>query len=444
MPKWFTNNPIHHLSQSPRSIRRNTVFLVIILCGFLLQYFLNVVLARLLSAEAYGDAAIVLKAISVAVPVILLGTSQSVFIIVPELMKHRLSSYFHGFLRWDLRIFIRACIIVATVGFLLLIVMYLLEQTPYAPKEAYHPVFFAIWLLPLAALNLFLANLMQAMNYYISSLITSYGFFAIAALFSILSLWWFDNITIYHVLIILGISYFVVIALQISTLRQELIQYVRQTKPRFTRNLWRKMSFDMMWDSLLLVGLHTLDLIMLELLGAREFEVGIFAAILVITNFLLVVSQSSEIYFLNKIRVLVKESRFKDLQHLLNDTHKFQIPLVTVTLLFVIFFGKHLLSHFNALFVLGYPELVVVAIGQAILSYFILSPSVLLYSGLDSHMLKVKLFTILLAIVMNSILIPHYQMMGAAISFICARAYLTIHTAVLVRAKFGIRALWLV
>lgn len=427
------------ISNSTNALKRNSLFLLLIVGGYVLQYGVNLLLARNLSTEAYGDISVVLRTLVLLIPIMLLGTGQSLFLFVPELRKYKQIAHLHGLLRWDMSILLRSSLVVSCLAFVVLVVDIALEHFGVKTMYDYHPVIYALWLLPLAAFNLFLANLCRSFDNYVFSIVSSYGMLIIAAALFSLVVVFFDNISAYHILVILGLGYFSVIMLQLLYFRKDWQTVIKPVSPQYKKPVWRKLSLELMLDNIFFLAVNTLDLLLLELLGSREHEVALFSVVLVIIAFLRMLSDASEPFFLNKVQLAVKEARKQELQALLDDNHRFQIPLVSLTMVGLIVFAPYLLSHFGSGYRQAYGILVVMAIAEALLGYAVLVPALLTYSGNDRKLFKVKLISIAMLLVISGLLIPWIHIWGAVVSYISVRVFFVIGSSIIARRHLGIR-----
>ncbi|GAB5410981.1 MAG: hypothetical protein ChlgKO_00950 [Chlamydiales bacterium] len=445
--KTYLKKDLHLITQI---FRDHLVILLLIMLSYFATYGLNLYLANLLKPQLYGNISIVFQLLLFTMPFALLGTELS--------MMHFLPKYFHdheyplasGFIRWNFRLFAIISLVVLAVGGILLSVSLMLEGIGLAKLTEYNVILYSFWLIPLFALIVLLATLLQTMGRFY--LATSFRGFALSFMI-LLTVYLFLHVfetswvggyrkTI-SLILCLAISYLVIIGLEIYFLRKTLPKKIYKVKPHYQTKHWTQYSVEMLGSFLGYTALSALEILLLQLFGANKVDVGHFASVLVISSSMMVLALAVDMFVNPLISSLVHKNRLH-LQSVLDIVNLFKLIPATLLLLVIVFFGQSLLSHFGKSFEGAYPALLVLAVGYFYGLTLNSAVPLLLYSGHHRLNFKLSLVQFAFIVITSAILIPMYALEGAAISLSLTIIFAGTMRLFFVRKYLDIKLLFLV
>jgi len=198
----------------------------------------------------------------------------------------------------------------------------------------------------------------------------------------------------------------------------------------------------MMKGSLVYTGLGVIDIVMLEILGNKEFQVGQFSAVVTIAGFLLLFNEAINLIFAPLVHSYKDD--VKKFQHMLNKGSTIKIIPTVLLYLVMIFFGKNLLGYFGPEYVESYIPLVIIATANFL--YTILGfPGILLfYTEHLNKYVSTAIIQLTVVMVLDFLLIPRYQLMGAVIAFAAAEFVTIVLNTYHVRRLMGLRVFYVV
>lgn len=412
-------------------LKNNSAILLITTVGFFLNYSLNVYLARTFSPEVYGDFFITMRILIIVLPLSLLGTSSA---------SNRFLSQYHtkdlprflGFYRWTLTIFKISTLSVWIIAVLMLISVIVLTDYKITVFEDYHLATFAFWIVPLIALSTLQSAFLQSIQSYKKSIILSllYPVVMITGLFLLHYL--IPTLNYFHLLVLVGLSYMVIILAQRLYITKNIKKIVTEAKPDFSpKKQWLRISLGMMLNSFIGLCLANVYLLMLELVGHNENEIGYFSAIFTISGILMIIGASVN-YIINPlISPLLDQKKMSELFKLLLKAFYIELILGSIVLTILILFGRQLLGHFGSVYVAFYPEMLIVSCVMFIYILIGVAGSLLLYSDRQAILNWIFAGELVFAITLCLLLIPKYELMGAILSMTISLTLSCITTALI-------------
>lgn len=423
-------------------IRSNMTLILILILSYALLYIFNVLLARNLSTALYGDFSIIIYAINFVIPFSIIGAGTSLLYYLP--LYHSQSNYglFLGFIKWIKTIFFRSSVILVVFGFILAVVSFSFKK--YIPAKFYelHPIVFSIWLVPLAALTLILSGMLQSLKRLYSSVIPSkIIYYALVSLLIICFSLFYKNINAYQVILSIGIAYMATIAVLGGIIVRSFPKYILKVKPIYKKKLWYKVSIKMTMNTIVYAGIYIIDLVMLEILGKHESDVGMLAAILVIIGLINMISLAIGVAVKPIISPLLHQNDFLKLQHLVNVMMYVKMTLALILYAVIVVFGKSILNFFQPSFVNAYGPLVIASTGMFIKIMGDIANNLLLYGNHPILSATIALIQIFIVILLDIILIPIYHIVGATWGLFFGFLISTLLNIYFANRRTGIRAL---
>lgn len=432
--------------QWKRLVEASYVTMAVIVVSFLARYGVNILLANHLKVEAYGDYAAMINVVFFAGTMLLLGSDEAALRFIPEYVYKRDWTRVSGYIKHHLKLILLLSVVVVTFMFLIATVLYLLSRAGINTFFDYHPILFAIWFAPMFALVVFQAKLLRSLHKVAWSLLTfkilpyllmAFGIFLFTAEGSVL--------TMYQALMVYGTGLFVVVVAQFILLLAALPYEVDFSKAEYQKRKWFAVSTAIMFASLIFAGVTTIDLLLLEMLGPNEAQVGILAAVLTISSGVLTMPLALNAVIAQRVRVLVRRQNHAYLQKYANICNYIIAPPIILVAIAIIVCGKALLGHFGHAFISGYDVLVVVIIilgGLSMLTAF--GRPLLQYSGRHKQLVYANVVALIVMVIVDIVAMPFYGIYGAVLSMILSRLIVAVWVLWASRKLLHIRSFLLI
>ncbi len=394
-------------------IKSTIVNIVLLIIGYLIDYFLNVLLARVLSIAEYGDLSLILRFMQFCIPFILIGTSISVKRFLPIYINEKDKEHFTGFLRWNKRVIFITSMVLFVLAMLFAIISIVLDKNGIKRFDSWHPLIFALWLIPLLAIMNYLSSVFTSLQKYVLSYVPVNilnSIFYIILIF--IASFFIAHMSVYHALIAAGLQYILVIAIQLYFLFQHLPKDLITEKPASKSKLWFKSSVSVMVTNVLNFGLGAVDLILLEMLGDNEHVVAHFAVILIISNVCWLANTSFRLISAPLVAPLLESQDNKKLQHIYNNLNLCKVIFIILLMFVICFWGKNILSHFGPEYIQNYYQLI------AMVSIYVFnlamgfSQQLLTMSQHQNILIKITTYNVFSVVLLDIILIPIFQLNG--------------------------------
>ncbi len=430
-----------NLFPSGKVLFKNSLFSIfMLLLSYIVIYFYNIILARLLTPAQYGDIGVTIAIITICIPLLLIGGNLASKLYLGSYFMSQDYSHARGFLVWLRRRFLIGTLVISIIGTLLITADTTLLNLGIIKQHFFHPAIYAFWLVPLATFATLQSAIANALQRFVLSI------FPIKVLLYLLAMPIFyiyavciDKMNTYSAIFCIGITYVIVIIVQTTFLYINFPSKYFNIKVKMKHIEWHKTSLQLFISTLAFLSVATISLVMVEVLATQEGDVGIFTAILAITGSLPLPSLAFNYIISPIIAPAFTQNQIPYLQKLLHHCNFFNIIITFTLLVIIIFFGKTLLAHFNPTFSLAYSTLLICAISFAIYYLAFSAIMLLMYHGQTKLLSKILIAQLLIIIVLDLILIPEYQMLGAAISLACG--YITAGLAFIFFARRHIKDL---
>jgi O-antigen/teichoic acid export membrane protein len=440
-------------SKARKTYYNVSITMLFSLLAYVVYFYLNTLVARWLGPALYGDFSVAIYLISLTGFVMLLGKNSSVVKYLPQYIHQKKWDFARGCLKQDIKLVtsIGGGIFVFGVIIALLLFPYLhgnftIFNSSFTPY--YHPFLLTIWIIPLFAFNLYLSQFILSLNRPVSSTFTNPKGIALQTVFSLFIILIYlinKNITFYHMFYAYAVALLFIIFFQLFILviitPRNLINFKDTTKDKG----WIKNSLYFLISSVVLILMGQISLLLLEALGHKENDVGILSAIFAATGICWVVlTATSQVFKPIIMPTLKSNDPSKNMQKLyfraniLLCGQAFLLTLILYVFRFKILglFGDHF-KHFGVqAYLIILPSIfVIIATGSA--SYF------LQFSGKVVALIKLSGSALILQLILCLLLIPHYDLLGAAISFSLSEIVVCIGLVFVARKKMGLKFCWL-
>ncbi|MFA8299322.1 MAG: oligosaccharide flippase family protein [Hyphomicrobiales bacterium] len=440
---WIREHFINEKAQS--SSNKALEMTVLGLIAFAVTYVFNVVVARLMPIEEYGDFSVMFKVLWVVLPFFMLGTNFSMIKIFP-LYIDKDNSHAKGFYKWNIKLIVISSIISFALGIGVVITMYLLAEDKSMLDSIIHPCVYALFILPFFMVVFFQRQTLTAIGKlryaFFHNEITLYVIIVLTMVFIALFV---DQFSFYYSIIAIVLGGVVITFFQGLYLPKQLPRNFKSIAPKYDTIKWRNTSFKMLLSGVVGYFLSAFDLLFIEILCPEEADVGMFSSILAIAGIFWVVEGATNQIVTPSISKSFKDGKIIDLsfKKKLNKMLWTRLAITSVFMLAILFFGHRILALFGDEYVEGRAGLIIVSFFLFLSLTHRMANKILLYGGYESLLTKIFLSGLILNAILNFILIPPLHLVGVSISFGFTILYISAISIYFVRKKLNFRTFWL-
>jgi O-antigen/teichoic acid export membrane protein len=283
----------------------------------------------------------------------------------------------------------------------------------------------------------FIALLFETLGFYILSLLKTMGrakkvvtysaFGAILNLLLNVFFVYFLRLSVYGIILAQLISGFVLLLVLLPLLRNKYVFKI----DKGILNVVIKFSIPLIFANLFMAGSNVADRFILNIYSGRE-QVGLYSfAYRIALIMSILIASFSTAWFPHSLNHFYSDDYKLSFGKVLNKLVAVScLLLLVVSLLAGYLFDIHLLgiSFFNPVYRSGIVIIPIIMVGyllNGISSYYSVYPSI---SNKSYHLMFSELFAFLMNVILNIILIPHFGIVGAALStaigFLCGASYL--------------------
>lgn len=380
--------------------------------GFVLQYSCNIYLARLISASDYGDFVVAISMLLLLAMLVEIGASKTMPKYIHFYQRDEDIARISGLLRGFFLVTLLFSFLVAVLSNGL---AYLdLRITHKAAGTELHPFFLAIWFLPLIALSNILVSSLKCIKPRSNSELPRASLYGLTLLF----LWMFTALGFrssdWTSIALFGAANILVLAIYLFLVFHYVPRHYIKTRPKYEWREWLTTSLPIMLSAMLFLGTRQASLYMLETFDFNEANVGYFSAASQTAQGLVTIYDTVNLIYGSRIGFAIiqgKETAKKTLQKMTI----FMSCFCLFFLLLLAFFGQAILGLFGTEYIQAYPAMIVLAIGASARVVSGGYTTFLQYSGKQNQVLAVQLGILILSIILSTLLIPRFSIMGAAV-----------------------------
>jgi O-antigen/teichoic acid export membrane protein len=198
-------------------------------------------------------------------------------------------------------------------------------------------------------------------------------------------------------------------------------------------------------NHLVFLFLGSLDLMLLELLGPSEAEVGYYSAVLTIIGMVWLLPDAPLRPIKPKINTLSGSAADRQvLQRMIRQAVLFNLVTVTTVTTVIVVFGDTLLSHFGPDYIQAYDALLIGVAAAAVASITRAGPVLLLFSDNEQTQLKITVFELSVMLCVGAVLAPSLGMVGVAWALFIGVSASSVVSAVAVRRVARLKSLIIV
>ena len=401
-------------------------FLTIV--GFVLQYILNVYLARNFSVAVYGDYSIAIKSLEIITSIVLLATDVGVVSILPVYLKAHAENSIRTYISWNIKLVAINFFIVRLLAVLTVLLVLGLHFLGIRDIRDYPVVVFVLWVAPSsAAFTLFAAFLFCYGQALFASICKHILLLSLQLILFFVAFHFFPHSLHPYILICLVLlcDYFILTPLLYRRLDTETRKVIRFGLKQILRtpisghDSWVKKAKKILTIDIIHQIIIPLQLVIVKIFAKDPLSVGQYAAILTICYIMTILTKN----FCQQLKAtavadLATEDGREQIKKRINRIQRDIFIAVLLTFCSISFFAKPLLNLFGFEFALVRDTLIIVAIGTFYFSINTISQRVLIYSGYEHLIITPIKIRLVASLIFASIAMYKWGINGIALASI--------------------------
>ncbi|MDP3561212.1 MAG: oligosaccharide flippase family protein [Legionellaceae bacterium] len=423
------------------------VLFTIAVTGYIVQYLLNIYLARNLSAAFYGEYSLAVKVLGIFISLVLFGTDTGAQCFLSRYLAANTQSTAEDYIAWNIKLVSMNLLLARALALILMVAMMGAHFIGLRDISSYPLIIFVLWVTPIAALFKLLSNFLLSTNVVLVSMCFSViGVFALEFLLFYLFLSVFQmHVSFLTFGVVLCLSYVIIANLMLLYLRHNVItMLLLGIKNIFSTEIikseWFKRSSKLILNNILYLIISSMDIFIVKFFAANGAIVGYYGAVLTVSSLVWLVPN----YLYQKLKptishALTSEAGKKELQLKLDRTNRTVFSIMTIIALGIIFFSAELLNMFGSDYMQGQSALIILTIGIWYAGTNQIAGVMLLYGGFEATVLKVVFLEIVLIVLCTIPATYWYGITGTAAATTLLLIVNGTIFAVLLRQKLGIK-----
>ncbi len=430
------------------SFKYKFIVLGIFIANYIINYYFNIFLTHHYNTETYGIISLIFVALTLSTTFILQGSHLSCIRFLPEYLSAHEIDKFEGFRSWARRILFFSSIFILVIGTVIIILSLYLRKFNFIFFGHINFTIFPFWLIPLFALTAFQASVLLSMQKQVLSVISNGFLFLITIIILLFLNFYIKNLKIYYTFISIGFGLLVTILLQEFFIKYFLNKEHKKLHKisisMADKKIWRHVSIHLMINSIIYIGIFSLDTLMLKFLGISNTIIGEFSVLMVLTGVFLLIQNASISILSPLITPLIRNNNLGGLQLIMNRSFVFRFFLGLIMLLIFFIYGREILNNFGSLYISLYNYLIILSIVFFINLNCGFSITLLTLSGHQSSVTKIITLQFIIVLLLNLILIPIYHLSGAIFTLSVGIITTQLLAVALVRYYLGLKILFLI
>ena len=207
-------------------------------------------------------------------------------------------------------------------------------------------IFFSFWLIPLFGLMSYQSSILLSIQKQSISIAATGLFPLFTTCFLAILILIFGHLDPFHAFICIGLSLFIVIVIQRVAISISL-KTIALSPQEFSfedKKVWRHVSLHLMINSIIYVGISSVDTFMLKILSNNKTVVAEFSVLLVLAGMYLLIQNASISTLCPLITPLIRNQQMNQLQIFLNKSLIFKFSLGLIVFLLFLIYGKNFLG----------------------------------------------------------------------------------------------------
>lgn len=408
------------------NIKENKIIyylMLVALFGYISRYIFNAVLSHYLQPSLFGDFNIAVRVLGILTSFALLGTNYSTKRFFSRYLHRHDENGLQNYIQWNLNIIRLPFILCVVVALAAYIIMRELHVWHLKDIQTYHLAIYMFWVAPVAALlSLLSTYLLCAEHPIFYKLMTNMVYFIATFIFLIIVYTFDISFNGYWLVSVLFLSFtglvFVTILFIIKKtpyLFQSFSIAMHSKALKFVHPDWKVVSMRMAANGLISLIIFSIDLIILELISPIEDSVGLYAAALTISTFLIVIPQN--LYAMLSIQVHELCSTLEGRKKLEESIMRLNRNSMVITIFFgvaMLMGSKTLLLHFGSIYLQAESILKILIVGFIVNAFGQAPVTVLSYGGHEKWMVRISTIELLTLLILCSLLTYFFGIVGTA------------------------------
>lgn len=359
---------------------RSGPWLVCFLAGLhsVLFYVLGVILARLLGPEGFGDYSVAVSVATIGTPIATLGLAKFALRVMSAERVRRDWAHDRGFIQFSIALVAGMGVVLAVVSWF----VFLAVEPLLGEHHNHRALVILLTFLPALALFKLMLEIATGNGSYVwSTLIYRAGVptFAIALVGGVVLLDWPMHAG--TAALCYGAAWAIALVLMIVVAVRVLPKGVWKARPAYSARSWLAYASGYMSNAVLLAVMSATGILVMEMVGESEAQVGLYAAVAQTANMIILVSTSTNRFYMPQVSRLIETGDEAGYRALLRRRKVLLLVICGGFLLVMIVLGHPILKLFGHGFEHGHLTLVLLSIGTCVNTYFALAPPSLLFLG---------------------------------------------------------------
>jgi O-antigen/teichoic acid export membrane protein len=427
-------HPVHNIPHAeaadptPGPLKSILVSFIIIIVSYLVNYRLNVILARWFGPKTYGDYSTVIYSLQVMAMALSVGVDYAMVKFLPQYLSVKNWNNAAGYLRFSLKLLTRNNLIIFSVGIVLAVVLYVLNKLELLQFSDHHPVFLFFWIVPFVATTTFLGKYLRSMQQVFLSILSLNLAQPVITLALFTCVLLADSsLTLFEAVFIYLIAIALVIIVQFSASYRKVPAQLISATPNYESNKWLKTAVELVTINFLTSNMFSIAIILARAFDANKEHAGILAAVSTVCTTMWLIYNAVNMVIsplIGPAMIRQDKQRLKFLMHV-GNLSMFIVGLGVLML--CVFYGKKILAHFGPDFVTtGYVPLITFATVFLFTLSFGSYTRLIQYSRKRKPLLKITAILLVLYIVATCIATKHFSLIGTVTTFACMQVIITL------------------
>lgn len=424
------------------------ILFILGLISYVLRLVLNVILANHMSTAMFGDYGVAIGVLTGLTTLLLLGSHEAVIKYVPLYKETGDSEKIRAFVKWNIRLILGVFLVYYLIIAAAIVIFF--KSSPAAFLVSHMAMYFLV-MAPVAAVAILIIHYMLGEDRIILSttldIVVRYVILIIVALTAVFFV--SDSFTNEIIITAWIIVCLLIIALGLAALlsghRNILSQVstvVKAKIPAIDARAWYRDSIGLaILGTVYALGGY-LDLYIVELIGVNEDMVGLYVAILAITEFFFIFPSATSKFVIPHInKMFLSPEHQADLQKRINTTNFFNVVLAVALASVIIIFREPILATFGPEYVAASLPLVFVVIGVTMNAIGDLPDQLLTYAGYENQVTIFIVAEVLTLIGVGTVLCYFYGLLGLSVATLISLSLRLVLCYWLARKKLPVKSL---
>lgn len=427
--------------QKQKRVAINLIWMGLIF--YAINFGFNAYLARHLPGGLYGDFRVGLNTLSLVGILLMLGTTVSsrkyLSGVLPQHNIEKASRY----IGWNFRL-----VLISSTIFLLLIlsVIFVVHGKDMGELANYHLAIQMLIFAPLSGLFALLTIYFQInLNLYRFGFLSQAAIYMAMAILSIIAVEFLGIVLtktvllwiVFITLLVLVSGVFLGLYLEVTPVIKAGLMRILKRDGGMRQEHWLAYSLKVLLIQLVVVLAMIIDLYMLEWLAPTEVAVDQYAAILIIVSVCGVITKNVYNGLVPEIAYELDAHATVDLQKRFTQCFWLNTAFLSVVALVFVFFGKFILSRFGHRYTFDpvYISLLILLLGKIFDGLRKPATQLSIFAGGEKRALMINITQLIGLVSLCFWLIPHWGIIGAAMSYTLMSLFATIFVYRVVRQR---------